>query len=251
MWCSISFSFREFIQDDRVIVPSMRNLHPAGGGPSKVCDIWNYNGPHGSGDIRLYKCGDGPNGDAWEPQRFIAPATSWVYYLDELHDGAIMTTHSSVILLYRSLWIYPLGFNGAAISMAIGMCIAWKSSDIGHMRAVGICLTFLRTLVVLWRWTADLLMSNHHRGAWLRHKTPPEAEAMSCKDYRRLHELDAFPDTELQNSFKRETSSTQMRMFLYAVSQRMAKFFQSRAIDWCANCFKYATRTKRSSCAWM
>jgi hypothetical protein len=238
VWCAASFSFREFIQDERIMLEGMRDLHPAGGGFSKVRDIWKYDGPHGSGDVQLFRRVDKLGGAIWEPQKFVAPATAWVYYLDELQDEATMTADTCVTQLYRSLWTFILGACGAVCSMGIGMWIAWVNSHSGHVRLVGICLTVLRTMVVLWRWVSDLIMSNHHRGAWLRHKTFPGAATISCKEYRRLTELDAFPDAEFPESFPFQTPGKQMKTLSYVVSQRMARFFQSRVIDWWANYFE-------------
>lgn len=237
VWCAASFSFREFIQDERIMLENMRDLHPAGGGFSKVRDIWKYDGPHGSGDVRLYRRVDKLDGEGWEPQLFVAPATAWVYYIDELRNGVTMTADTCVTQLYRSLWIYILGCCAAVGSMSTGTWIAWKSSDIGQLRVVGICLTILRTMVVSWRWVSDLIMSNHHRGAWLRHKTPPGVTVISCRDYRRLYKLSAFPDAECPEDFEFRTSGRQLKTILYVVSQQIAQYFQGRGIDWCADHF--------------
>jgi hypothetical protein len=118
------------------------------------------------------------------------------------------------------------------------MWIAWRSSDSAGARLVGICLVVLRCWVVLWRWTADLLMSNHHRGAWFRRGTSPGGAMISCKDYRRLCGLDTFPQAELPQSFSSQTPGMQMKMVSLVVSQRIARLFQSRWLDWCANHFE-------------
>ena len=234
VWCAASFSFREFIQDERIMLECMRDLHPTGGF-SKVRDIWKYDGPHGSGNVQLFR----RVGEIWEPQKFVAPDTAWVYYLDELQPEATMTADTCVIQLYRSLWTFILGACGAVCSMGMGMWVAWVSSHSGLIRLVGICLTVLRTMVVLWRWVADLIMSNHHRGAWLRDKTFPGAATISCKEYRQLNELDAFPNAEFPKSFPlQQTPGEQMKTLSYVVSQRMARFLQSRVIDWWANNFE-------------
>jgi hypothetical protein len=237
-WCAASFSFRDFIQDERIMLENMRDLHPIGGGFSKVHEVWKYDGPHGSGDIRLFRRVDEPGGEIWEPQKFVAPATAWVYYIDELQDGAIMTADTCVIQLYRSLWIFILGACGAVCSMGMGMWIAWISSDCGQVRLVGICLTALRTLVVLWRWVSDLIMSNHHRGAWLRHKAFHGAATISCKEYRRLRELDAFQNAGFPDDFPFQTPGRQMKTLSHVFSQQMAGFFQTRGIDWWADYFQ-------------
>ena len=238
VWCAASFSFREFIQDERIMLEGMRDLHPAGGGPSKCRKLWKYDGPHGSGDVQLFRLVEKPEGKVWEPQKFVAPATAWVYYLDELQDGTTMNAETCVTQLYRSLWTFTVGACGAVGSTGIAMWIAWRSSDSVYARLVGICLVVLRCWVALWRWIADLLMSNHHRGAWFRRGTSPGGAMISCKDYRRLCGLNAFPNAELPQSFSSQTPGMQMKMVSFVVSQRTARLFQSWWLDWCADHFE-------------
>src|SRR5277367_6697158 len=42
VWCAASFTFRDFIQDERIMLKHMRDLHPAGGGASKRGKFWKY-----------------------------------------------------------------------------------------------------------------------------------------------------------------------------------------------------------------
>jgi hypothetical protein len=236
VWCSASFSLRDFTQEERLIPEGMRDLHPAGGGASKRRIVWKYDGPHGTGDVKLFRLVEEP-GEVWERQEFIAPAAAWVFYLDELHDEATMNAETCVIQLYRSLWIYNVGFCVGLFSMGIGMLIAWMSSASLEIRLVGMCLAVLRALVILWRWTADLFMSNHHRGALLRQGNLPEAPMTSCKDYRRSHELDAFSRARLPQSLG-QTPGAQVKALLRTASRKTARLFQSWWLDWCAGHFE-------------
>jgi hypothetical protein len=238
VWCAASFTFRVFIQDERLMLQGMRDLHPAGGGFSKVRYSWKYEGPHGSGEVQLFRRVHNLGEEAWQPQKFVAPATAWVYYLDELQDRTTITAKTCVTQLYRSLWIFILGLCGAVCSMCFGMLIAWWNSDSRYVRLVGICLTVLRTLVVLWRWVGDLIMSNHHRGTWLRGKSSPGVKVISCKEFRQLSKIDAFPHTDFPESLPEETPGRYMKIVLSVLSQRMANFLQSPIIDWWANQFE-------------
>ena len=159
-------------------------------------------------------------------------------YLDELQDGAIINAETCVTLLYRSLWTFTIGLCGAVCSMGAGMLIAWKSSTSMSIRLVGMSLAVLRTFVVLWRWQGDLLMSNHHRGALVRPKIFSNAAMISCKDYRRSCELNAFPNAEPPPSLLVQTPAMEVQAALYMASQQTARFFQSWWLDWCADHFE-------------
>jgi hypothetical protein len=250
VWCAAGFTFRIFIQDERLMLEGMRDLHPAGGGFSKVRHLWKYEGPHGSGIVQLFRRVDTPGVETWEPQKFVAPATAWVYYLDELQDGTTMTIDTCVTQLYRSLWIFILGLCGSVCSMCVGMLIAWLANpESRSVRLVGMCLTIPRTMVILWRWVSDLIMSNHHRGALLRGKSSPGVSTISCKLHCHLSHLDPFPDYELPDSFFEDVTATtgrQIKMFTSIVSQKMARYFQNSVIDWWADHFEVRYPSKES-----
>ena len=73
----------------------MRDLHPAGGGPSKRKSAWEYEGPHGSGKVQVKRKPDSNldssseltahdqgqdqlqgNPEDWPSIEFIAPAAA-------------------------------------------------------------------------------------------------------------------------------------------------------------------------------
>lgn len=214
----------------------MRNLHPAGGGASKKSLVWKYEGPHGAGEVRLSRCNKkSDRQDEWESLAFIAPAAAWVFYLDELQDGMIMNADTCVKQLYQSLWIFSIGALVGFSSIGVGMLIAWMSSASLVVRLVGLSLTFFRGLIILWRWAADLFMSNHHRGATLRGGNLAEGKKISCNVYRRENRLDAFPQTKFPRSFSQQTPGAQVKTFLHVYSQRTASVLQSSWLDWCAS----------------
>lgn len=184
--CATAFSFREFIRDETLIPEGMRDLHPAGGGPSKRGLVWKYDGPHGTGEVRLFRLVESPEGEVWTPQEFISPAAAWVFYLDELQDEAIMNADTCVQQLYQSLWIFSIGVCVGVFSVGMGIFIARMSSASFVVGLVGMCVAVLRGLIILWRWAADLAMSNHHRGVLLRQGTLPGGGDQ-------LHGLQAIP----------------------------------------------------------
>jgi hypothetical protein len=113
------------------MLEGMRDLHPTGGF-SKVRYIWKYDGPHGSGNVQLFR----RVGEIWEPQEFVAPDTAWVYYLDELQPEATMTADTCVIQLYRSLWTFILGaclFHGHGDAGCVGEFSFWTHQTRGNM----------------------------------------------------------------------------------------------------------------------
>jgi hypothetical protein len=246
-WCAFSFSFREYIHDERLMPKGMRDLHPVGvtvtghARPSKRGLVWQYDGPHGTAEVRLFRQVGMPQRDVWEPQEFIAPAVAWVFYLDEFRDDEVLTMNAEACVkqLYWSLWIFCLGFFIGLISMGAAMYIAWMSSvDVG-VRITGMCLAVVRGLVILWRWASDLFMSNHHRGAQLRKANEQAALFTNCRDYRRQMNLDIFPKAGLPQGFwvasPGNTPNRQVKILLHWVSQQMARLFQSWWLDWCAS----------------
>ena len=120
LWCAAAFSFRDNINSESV-TPLYRKGCAAGGGSSKRKPAWEYNkGSHGSGEVQVKRkpnsnleppsetpLTEDPND--WPSINFIAPATAWIYYLDELEEEMTMSTATCVIQLYRSLWIFSVG----------------------------------------------------------------------------------------------------------------------------------------------
>ena len=142
-----------------------------------------------------------------------------------------MNADTCVKQLYQSLWIFSIGVCVGVFSMGMGILIAWMSSASLVVRLVGMCLAVLRGLIILWRWAADLFMSNHHRGARLRQGTLPGGTSISCKVYRRSRGLDAFPKAELPDSFSVQTPGAQVKTLL-RMSIANERQGSSRARGW-------------------
>jgi hypothetical protein len=242
-WCAISFYFREYIHDERLIPKGMRDLHPVGvtvtghARPSKRGLVWQYDGPHGTAEVQLFRQLERPEGEIWEPQEFIAPAAAWVFYLDEFRDDEVLTMDAETCVkqLYQSLWTFCIGSFVGFISMGAAIYIAWVSSvDVG-VRIMGMCLAVMRGLIILWRWTADLFMSNHHRGILLVQGNLQAALFVNCRDFRQQANLNAFPKPEFSWAFSLNRLSTQIQILLHIASQQMAWLFQGWWLDWCAS----------------
>jgi hypothetical protein len=187
--------------------------------------------------VRLFRQVGMPQRDVWEPQEFIAPAAAWVFYLDEFRDDEVLTMDAEACVrqLYQSLWIFCIGSFVGYISMGAAVYIAWVSSVNVGVRITGVCLAVMRGVIVLWRWTSDLFMSNHHRGVLLNQGNPQAALFVNCRDFRQQTSLNAFPKSELPQAFSVNTLGIQIKILLHMASQRMAGLFQGWWLDWCAS----------------
>lgn len=80
-------------------------------------------------------------------------------------------------------------------------------------------------------------MSNHHHGIRLRHGDLPEGPAVSCREYRRSANIDAFPRLRRPHDFARQTLGQQVNIWLRLASDKIAKLFQNWWLDWFAGNF--------------
>lgn len=199
VWNVVGFYFRRVLTE--TCIPwGQRDIHPAGAKPTKTAMSWIYKAPRTDWRAEKISAKSLSNAGSREGSTLtiVAPAVSWLYYTDELggesHD---LSSRAAVAQFYVAAWTYVVGIASVLLASAVSYYVSRVYLQPSLPWWLTLWCTVCRTLAIVWRWTADFMMSNYYRGvrpvdrasSFGRIPTQTVREAMGDSDYATLKEL--------------------------------------------------------------